>query len=142
MTPHFSFKELTVTDQSLPNIPSDFQIARLKNLANNLEIIRNTLGYPMRINSAFRSEFINRAVKGSETSSHCDGDAADFTCAKFGTPKQICLAIIDYGLSFDQLILEPTWVHIGFGKRMRQQVMTKLKDGRYSPGLHGDENGA
>jgi len=142
MTPHFSFEELTATDQSLPNIPSDFQLVRLKNLANNLEIIRNTLNYPMRINSAFRSELVNRAVKGSQTSSHCDGDAADFTCHKFGTPKQICLAIIDSNLRFDQLILEPGWIHIGFGNKMRQQVMTKLKTGGYVPGLHGDENGA
>ena len=140
MTPHFSFKELTATEQSLPNIPSDFQIARLKNLANNLEIIRNTLGYPMRINSAFRSESVNRAVGGSQSSSHCDGDAADFICQKFGTPKQICMAIIDSSLRFYQLILEPGWVHIGFGNKMRQQVMTKLKTGGYAPGLHGDEN--
>jgi len=141
MTPHFSFKELTTTSTTLPNIPSDFVLVRLRNLAENLEIVRALLGHPMHINSAYRSESVNRAVGGSATSSHCDGDAADFICPQYGTPKQICMAIVDSGLRFDQLILEPTWVHIGFGKRMRQQVMTKLKN-RYVPGLHGDENGA
>jgi len=133
-TEHFTWAELTRTDTSLPNIPSDFEVDRLRRLASALEEIRAILGHPLTINSAFRSELVNRAVGGAEGSAHLRGDAADFTCAGYGSPRDICLAVIDAGIGFDQLILEPSWVHIGMSDRPRRQVLT-MRGGRYTPGL-------
>lgn len=110
----------------------------------NMEQVRSILGAPVSPSSLFRAEAINRAVGGSATSDHRKGLACDFT-SSFGTPRQICEAIIKAGLKFDQLILEfPTkenqggsWVHIGFGSGMRQQVLTAVKVGGTTKYLSG-----
>ena len=136
LSPHFTLAELTVTNSSLPNIPSDFEIIRLKRIAETLELVRSALGNkPIHINSGFRSEAVNRFVGGSVTSVHMLGYAADFTCPNFGRPMDICMAIIDAGIVFDQLILEPTWVHIGLGAITRHQVLTATGNSHYAPGL-------
>lgn len=139
LSPHFSLEELTVTHSGLPNIPSDFDMERLTCTASSMESVRAALGHQIHVNSGFRSELVNHAAGGAKNSAHMRGEAVDFVCPAFGNPQKICLALIDSGIKFDQLILEPTWVHIGFGEKLRQQVMTKTPTG-YAPGLHGNEN--
>lgn len=130
---HFSLAEMTSTSTGLPNKPSDCDIERLKRLANKLEEVRYALGNrPIRITSGYRGELVNRAVGGAKTSAHMRGDAADFTCYEYGSVKQICLAIIDAEIEFDQLLAEPGWVHFGLSDTPRGQVMT-MKDGKYTP---------
>ncbi len=61
----------------------------------------------------------------------------DFTCVGFGTPYEICKALMASGIQFDQLIHEKrVWVHISFDPKARQQVLT-LPPGssKYLPGL-------
>ena len=64
------------------------------------------------------------AIGGSSTSAHCRGEAVDFTAPAFGTPKEICKAIIKSGIVFDQLIFEGAWVHIAFDATPRRSVLT------------------
>lgn len=42
-----------------------------------LQPIREKFGYPIRINSGYRSPLLNKLVGGSATSQHCRGEAAD-----------------------------------------------------------------
>lgn len=42
-----------------------------------LQPIRNSFGFPIRINSGYRSPLVNKLVGGSATSQHCRGEAAD-----------------------------------------------------------------
>ena len=136
LTPHFTLQELTRTDTCLPNIPSDFELARLRRLSEALEKVREAMGgLPITINSGFRSMLVNHAVGGASSSAHLRGDAADFVCPQFGAPAEICLSIIDAGIEFDQLICESMWVHFGLSDKPRQQVMTALPDGRYTFGI-------
>lgn len=137
LSENFTFAELTVTSTGLPNIPSDYDMDRLRRLAGTMEEIRYALGrYPITINSGYRSEQVNHAVGGSKSSAHLRGDAADFVCPKYGSPRQICLAIIDAEIDFDQLICEDNkWVHIGLSDKPRGQVMT-MKSGKYMPGIN------
>jgi hypothetical protein len=96
----------------------------LGNLAANLERVRLVLGHPMMIDSGFRIAALNTACGGALKSAHMDGDAADFVCPDFGSPEEICKAIIASGLKFDQLIQEGTWVHVSMAPAMRQQTLT------------------
>lgn len=146
LSEHFSLREFTATSTSLPNIPSDIEVERIKRLAKVLEEVRTVLGHPILISSGFRSELVNRSVGGVDNSAHKLGLAADFTSPEFGTPKQICMAIIDAGIHFDQLILEyksskagGDWVHFGLGATNRQQVLTRLPFGQYFVGIRGCE---
>ena len=45
--------------------------------ATTLQPIRDKIAYPMSVSSGYRSPALNKAVKGSKTSQHCFGEAAD-----------------------------------------------------------------
>lgn len=76
-----------------------------------LEPIRALVG-PLKINSGYRSDAVNKAVGGSTTSAHSFGLAADLNPIS-GTWKSLMDAIIASGLKYDQIIFEHTWVHVG-----------------------------
>ena len=79
LSPNFSLEELTRTSTGLENIPGPVELARLQALAHGLlEPVRAILGVPLRVTSAYRSPGVNLAVRGSSSSAHLTGDAADF----------------------------------------------------------------
>lgn len=142
LTPHFSLAEMTTTSTGLPNIPTGQLLANLTYTAQQMEKVRAALGgLPIQVNSAYRSDAVNRKVGGVTTSAHSYGFAVDFVCPAFGTPYEVCAALIKAGIKFDQLIHEKRrWVHIGFGLKggisNRQQVLTLPPQGdRYISGL-------
>ena len=118
LSTHFSLAEFTrsqaATRAGLSNQPTSLiVIANLRRTAALLEQVRTVLGgKPVFVDSGYRSPKVNGLVGGSANSAHCDGRAVDFICPEFGTPKQICVAILQAGLVFDQLIYEGTWVHV------------------------------
>lgn len=118
LSPHFQLSEFTLSQAGarlgLANEPTAQALQNLTLLANLLlEPIRSLLGHdPLLISSGYRSPAVNRAVGGAPTSAHLQGLAADFTCPGYGTPRQVCQAIVDARLRFDQLIFEGSWVHI------------------------------
>lgn len=134
LTEHFSLAELTAsqtaTRHGLQNVAAGEALSNLRRLASTLEEVRTALGgAPMLISSGFRSFTVNNLVGGSLTSAHKDGRAADFTAPRFGPPKMICQRIIEAGISFDQLIYEGTWVHLGIakmGSNPKRQVLTAV----------------
>lgn len=75
---HFTLRELCYTSKSYPNHPSSFtEVANLRALADFLDILRNELGSPIVVNSAFRTSEVNAAVGGVSRSLHKQGRAAD-----------------------------------------------------------------
>lgn len=147
LSPHFHLSELTISGaaerRGIPNLPVGNQLDNLRRLAQCLEVVRsNLVGNPILISSGFRSREVNAIVGGARTSAHLDGRAADFTCPRFGSPRQVCEQLITNGVVFDQLIYEGTWVHLGipvFGEPPRQQVLTAVfergQKPRYLKGL-------
>ena len=100
------------------------QDRNLRSLALNLEFIRELLGNcPIVVNSAFRCKEVNAGVFGSRTSSHIDGLAADIVPGNNRSIRENALVIRESSLEFDQIIIYKTFIHIGFGKRMRRQVI-------------------
>ncbi|MFX1725351.1 D-Ala-D-Ala carboxypeptidase family metallohydrolase [Stenotrophomonas sp. AS1] len=128
LTANFSLAELTVTDQNMPNVPNEAEVASLRSLAEMiLQPLRDALGKPVRVNSAFRSEAVNRAVGGTATSQHRLGQAADIHVPGM-TSVEVAKKIVALGLPFDQLIEEfGSWVHVSYGPRRRRQQLTAVK---------------
>jgi zinc D-Ala-D-Ala carboxypeptidase len=129
LSPHFSLAEMTTTSTGIPNIPTGQLLKNLTYTAQQMELVRSILKTSIAINSGYRCDAVNRAVGGVTTSAHSFGFACDFVSPDFGTPYEICAALIKAGMKFDQLIHEKRrWVHIGFGVRSgvghRQQVLT------------------
>jgi hypothetical protein len=87
-------------------------------LAAFLESLRVLLGKPISINSAYRSPQVNAAIKGSKTSQHCHGTAADIRVSGM-IPDQVVKRIIASTLPYDQVIREFSdpvrgggWTHV------------------------------
>jgi len=111
-------KELGI-DNTMPSIYYNNAI----NLANFiLEPIRLHFGKAFSPQSWYRCLKLNTAVGGSKTSDHMIGAAADIKLKKISL-----MALAEYirdNLQFDQVILEPTWVHVSYRKGVnRMQVL-------------------
>jgi hypothetical protein len=116
LSPHFRLSELlasnTAKSKGLDNDPPPEVLANLKSLCEHvLEPIRAKVG-PLRINSGYRSDAVNKAVGGSTTSAHSFGLAADLHPAH--GCKKLMNDIIASGVKLDQVIFERTWVHVGY----------------------------
>jgi len=138
LSPHFTLEELTASEtadrQGIDNQPTDVKVKNhLKFLAKNLEDVRECLGSPIHINSAYRSLVVNSLLGSKPTSAHVKGLAADFVCPGFGTPKEVVKRLSFSNVAYDQLILEfDRWVHIGFAEEgyiPRKQVLIIDKQG-------------
>lgn len=143
LTQHFTLEEATVSStakqRGLDNSPNSTELWELKFTAGCMEEVRRLLGNkPIKVNSWFRSAAVNAAVGGVSNSQHRKGQAVDFTCAQFGTPLEICRFLSKHkeALGYDQLILEPTWVHISFVRSCpRRSDLTLAPGGRYLSGI-------
>ena len=138
LSPHFTLEELCASLEAeahdIQNIPLDKEIiANLRAIATNvLEPIRSKWG-AFSPSSGFRSVKLNSLVGGSATSAHCFGQACDIPTKQFKTtPKELAKWCVANLKSWDQIIVEPTWVHIGFklsGNRKHVLLATPQKNG-------------
>lgn len=125
---YFTLEEMTFSStavrQQIDNTPSAAILEKLRETANQMDAVRELLGYPITVTSGYRSPALNALINGSPTSAHMSGHAVDIVCRQFGTPLQICHKIAASNIRFDQLIQEGTWVHISFDPRMRREIKT------------------
>lgn len=130
----FTLGELLVTSQIFPNIPNEQETLNLRMLAVNvLQPVRDLLKKPIAINSAFRSEKVNKAVGGVDNSQHRLGFAADIHVPGMKL-IDVYKAIAKSKIPFDQLIIEygkhkdsevDDWIHISYNpKGGRKQLLT------------------
>lgn len=115
LTPHFRLSELTGTTTGLPNEPTPDVVASLRVLcAAVLEPLRTRTG-PLRVTSGYRSPAVNAAVRGSPTSLHRTGEAADVV--PLATTREDAwehlVALVRYGaLPVDEAIVYETTGHL------------------------------
>ncbi len=111
LTNNFTQREFKSRDGS--KMPEDV-LCNIKDLVDNLQVLRDFLGEPIRINSAYRSEAHNKAIGGSKTSQHLLGKAADIKVKDIET-KDLYLIIesliIDGQMTDGGLGLYDTFVH-------------------------------
>jgi hypothetical protein len=109
----------------ISNLPTAEHLENMKALGINVfDKIREHFGCPIGLSSAYRSEALNRAIKGSsKNSQHCKGEAFDIDAdIHGGTTNKEIFNFIRLNLEFDQLIWEygtdqePSWVHVSYKK--------------------------
>lgn len=117
---HFTLQELThsTTAQGLgyTNVPNFIEVRNLYHLGVVfLEPIRKYCGFPIHVNSGYRSPRINAEVGGVVTSAHLYGRAADIRGNSPEQTKKIYLAVLALKLPFDQLIIygDFRFIHLG-----------------------------
>ena len=129
LSEHFNLNEFTASETAtrkcIDNTPPAVVTERLRMLAATLEQVRSLLGNnSIRISSGYRCLALNRAIGSGDLSAHVLGYAVDFTCPKFGTPKEVANKIAESAIKFDQLIYEGTWIHLSVDPRNRREVLT------------------
>ena len=122
---HISYKEgiksNTATRLNINNTPDGYQASNMVGVAHNVfEPLREYVGGPIRINSFYRCEELNRAIGGSSRSQHCEGRAIDLDDTLGHKTNAEMYRYIKDNLSFDQLIWEfgddnnPDWIHVSY----------------------------
>ena len=123
---YFTIEELTKSETAnrlnINNQPSKEVIDNLNKLINYLNPIREEWNKPIYVTSGYRSQELNSVVKGSKTSSHLLGLAVDLWVPNL---YQFWDFLTNYlkDKSFDQLILEPNWIHLGIGPKERRTIL-------------------
>lgn len=124
LSPHFKLSEFVVSGVALKhridNMPRDPEVVgNLRRLAQNvLEPLRRRFGV-VRISSGYRCPRLNELVRGSSSSQHLRGEAADIhvPCEEVGMKmfRFICV-----NTDFDQLLFEHAmnngccWLHVSY----------------------------
>lgn len=150
LTEHFTLEEMTVSPTAkrlgLSNQPTPEHIENMRYCCEKiLEPVRAHFGKPVQINSSYRSPLVNKAVGGSKTSQHVNGQAIDFEIP--GIDNKTVADWVADNLEFDQVILEfytkgdknSGWVHASIkkegGNRKQRLIASKSKSGgtTYTP---------
>lgn len=122
-TKNFSYDELIASDTAkrlgLDNTPNEQEKEKLRKLAQEiLQPIRDAWRSPIIVNSAYRSEAVNKAVGGVKNSQHRLGEAADITIGGKERNRKLfnfIYKLINQGkIKVGQLIDEYnySWIHI------------------------------
>ena len=143
LTEHFTLEEMIVSPTAkrlgLPNTPTAQHIENMRYCCEKiLEPVRAKFG-PVQVNSSYRAPAVNKAVGGSKTSQHVNGQAIDFEVPGVDN-KKVADWVAD-NLEFDQVILEfytagdknSGWVHASIkkegGNRRQRLIAKKSKAG-------------
>ena len=144
LTENFSLAEMIVSPTAkrlgLSNTPTAEHIENMRYCCEKiLEPVRAHFGKPVQINSSYRAPLVNKAVGGSKTSQHVNGQAIDFEVPGVDN-KKVADWVAD-NLEFDQVILEfytagdknSGWVHASIkkegGNRKLRMIASKSKAG-------------
>lgn len=149
LTEHFTVEELSASPTAkrlgLSNTPTPEHLANMKYVCEKiLEPVRAKFG-PVTVNSSYRAPAVNKAVGGSKTSQHVNGEAVDFEV--MGVSNKDLADWVADNLEFDQVILEfytagdknSGWVHASIkrnGQNRRQRLIatkSKAKGTAYTP---------
>jgi len=122
---HISYKEATksntATRLGIDNTPGDYELTNMQTVAEKIfEPLRAFVGGPIKINSFYRCEELNKAIGGSSRSQHCEGRAIYLDDTFTHATNAEMFNYIKEHLNFDQLIWEfgtsenPDWVHVSY----------------------------
>lgn len=144
---HLSLAEVTRSETAkrngIDNIPTSEHLENFKLLAEKVfEPIRTHFGVPIHISSGYRSQALNKFIKGSASSQHCKGEAIDIDMdsSSSGVTNKMVFDFIVANLEWDQIIHEfgtdenPDWVHVSYtkGKNRKQKLKALRTNGKTS----------
>lgn len=143
LSEHFSLQEFCDSEiADRHKIDNSLPLELLENARRTaavLEKVRAHLGgAPIYISSGYRSKLVNDLLKSKDTSDHRKALASDIKVFAFGSPIEVCRALLPVmdKLGIGQLIYEHTWTHIGLPmpEKLINRVLTVTGSG-YVPGI-------
>lgn len=155
LSPHFKLKEFvespTANKYGIDNTPSLEIVNNLRHLCEGtLEPLREAMGLPIIITSGYRCKELNELITHhSNTSQHMAGQAVDFYVGdglisdfKFQVSsesrrelliKAFRLILTLESITFDQVIIYPSFIHVSFvsNVRNRRKITKGYGNGKY-----------
>lgn len=132
---NFKLNELiyssTAEINNINNYPSQSEIYRLEQLCKTiLQPIRDKFGKAIYVTSGYRNPILNRKVKGSPSSQHIKGEAADITSIDNRMLWDMIIEMINNKeITVGQLIWEcgdeesPDWIHISLPYKKTNEIL-------------------
>ena len=119
----------TAKKKGIQNAPSFEAVAHMEELIRDLlDPLRAAYGMPIRITSGFRCPELNKAVKGSDTSVHMKGWAADTQVGgSFSKYRDFVVSWVrSNNIAFGQILIEKNakgerWLHIAIRNNAGEQ---------------------
>jgi len=134
ITDHFAWEEMAFSQTAIrlgmDNIPDELKKQNIKWLCVKiLEPIRVKQG-PVIVTSGYRCPELNKAIGGSATSQHCQGQAADIVVPGMKIEELFLWITEKTNLPYDQCIQEfGSWVHISYTReRQRKQALRAIRN--------------
>ena len=119
LTNSFSLKEFACKDGN--SVPLEL-LANVKELADNLQVLRDEVGVPITITSGYRTEAYNKKIGGAKSSMHIQAKAADIKVQGL-TPKEVKhiieILIKDGKMKDGGIGLYSSWLHYDVGPKRR-----------------------
>ena len=130
---HFTIAELTRSATArrlgIDNTPSASAVRALTALVDDvLDPLRDAWGGPIRVNSGYRCPELNRAVGGTPSSQHQQGEAADITVGSRSGNRRLLALIKRLDLPVDQCIDEKgcRWIHVSHRRGCNRRLYMKF----------------
>lgn len=128
-TKNFSANEVRLKSSPINSKEVEENLQRL--LEEIMQPLREGIGVPIKITSAYRNEEDNRRKGGTRNSQHLKGEAIDFKVEPIVEQKRsnIMAALwIAKNLKFDQMIVEEggQWIHISVKTDKNRNQMLAL----------------
>lgn len=137
---YFSIRELSASPTAkrlgIDNTPNQEQTQHLTILVDEcLDPIREVFGSPIIVSSGFRCDALNAALKGSKTSEHKQGRAADLDSHD---NQLLWNTIVSGNFKWTQLINEypdangyPSWIHVSYDPTNLKCEILECNNGKY-----------
>lgn len=74
-----------------------------------LDALRDEVGFPLKLNSTYRSPEYNKSIGGSKGSKHMEGIAADISCTDSVKRAKLVYTALDLGLTVG---VAKTFIHV------------------------------
>ena len=140
---NISYREATHSDTAkklgIKNDPTEEHLVNMILIAEKVfQPLREWCEHPIKVNSMYRSEALNTALRGSKSSQHRFGQALDLDTLGEKSNADLFNYISEH-LSYDQLIweagtdAEPDWIHVSYvneEKNRKQRLKMKRKGAR------------
>ena len=140
---NISYREATHSDTAkrlnIKNDPTEEHLVNMVLIADKVfQPLREWCEHPIKVNSMYRSEALNTALRGSKSSQHRLGQALDLDTLGEKSNADL-FNYISENLSYDQLIWEagtddePDWIHVSYvneEKNRKQRLKMKRKGAR------------
>jgi hypothetical protein len=143
---HITYREATKSStairKGLDNTPNMEELSNMELIAEKIfEPLRDHANGPIKINSFFRSQSLNKAIGGAskngiQTSQHCKGQAIDLDDQYGYLTNAQMFHYIKNNLNFDKIIWEfgndtnPDWVHVSYvnEQKNRNEVLVAYRE--------------